>query len=1402
MPRTIPARRSRIDQTSARTTKRPRAGRGLFSLPFLAFLLLIVVPACSGSGCGSGCSCAGITPLPGGFVSSERIENGAAMRITSKGLQFLSQNLGAIAGKVAGGMTGTLEFAIPETPGSVSLGIGSLSYTVCKGGPSDTPKKCKIEGDLSNSNLNLSSQAPHDLVITGTIPVRLQDLPIKTDLGSLDVTITGNQACPGGTSTFADIGITADISVEADTDMAHARYGYSRIRITQLTISQGDLNNSIKFCNGGVLGFFASIFKSTIVGQLYGSLAGTLTTQVEQQLCQKANPAVNPTCPTGTNDVSGICRYGTDAASDCVSTVLGTDGHADLGGLLANLSPGTKGGLDFMLASGGQDKRDDNSNFAWGDLNPIGGGATLGFYGGVEPNPISGCVPLSNMARPTSIPIPAELLDDTLITNWPSATPGPHIGLGISQSFFNYAMNGLYNSGLLCIGVSTEAVPLLNSGTLGLLAGSLRDLGLQRETQPIAIVIRPSAPPKVTFGNGTNLDTDPLISLELNQASFDFYMFSSDRFVRFMTATFDIRAPINLTVTPDGLVPVLKTVDVKNGVVTNAELLKDDPAQIAGALQGLLSSQVGTLLGKGLPAFDINGPLKNLGLKLVIPPSVDGQGSPGLRKLEKNGETFLGVFASFETAAFQSNLIETSATLNDKYVDQAGLRSATINKDNAPEVTIYAKSPADDGTNQVEYQVRIDNGMWQPFVATRFIRLKEEAFRLEGKHMVEVRGRIVDEPYTLDPTPAQVEVIIDTVAPNVKASAVSDKGEVALDVFDLVSKTEGTTVRYRIDEGAWSSWMPAAEAKAIHVGEDAADIAFEARDEEGNIGTSQQELIRGLPHGASGSGCGCSVPTQNETSPWQLGIVGVGIAGIFTRLLSRRSASKAARVTKKSASVASKGPGAALVGSRRSEIMGAAIVLGVAGTYSGCSCDDSKPVSTYTCDPAQNCQTLQPGLIGSYTSTAVAGDKLWVAGYLEADYDNGYQYGDLVVGPWDGSKVAWTIVDGVPSDAVDGKSYNTEGFRGGQTGSGDDVGLWTSIAIDDKSQPAVAYYDRTHKQLKFAQFTGVSWAIKTVDGGNGIDAGRYAKLHFEGSTPVIAYMTIEPTATGFLKSKLRVARGTAGELASEDVVVNDQTPCRPAFCTGGSICVKDTGLCSTPASDCPAACAMGDSCVSDMGTSTCKTPISSDKLDAYPMGTGLYIATASLPGGGFGIAYYDRVKGSLNIAQQTGGAWTSTVVDGGDPSTPSDVGIGTSLFVDGAGDWHLTYVDGYGETVKYARVSGGKVASIETIDDGLQIGGVKFPDGQHVVGDDSFVSVTGSGEVHVTFQDATNGKLRYAIGTPSATGHDWKTKVVDAPAFGGFFSSQVELKGALQLVHWWRKGGDKTEGNVSLLSPP
>src|SRR5262249_53720419 len=148
--------------------------------------------------------------------------------------------------------------------------------------------------------------------------------------------------------------------------------------------------------------------------------------------------------------------------------------------------------------------------------------------------------------------------------------------------------------------------------------------------------------------------------------------------------------------------------------------------------------------------------------------------------------------------------------------------------------------------------------------------------------------------------------------------------------------------------------------------------------------------------------------------------------------------------------------------------------------------------------------------------------------------------------------------------------------------------------------------------------------------------------------------------------------------------------------------------------------------------------------------------------GGFGLAFYDRTNGNMIVATNASGAWTQTIVDGqmGDTDT-GDMGIGATLFIDDSGDWHVAYVDGWAETLRYATIKGGtKVVTPELVDDGLGVPPDHFDDGQHLVGDDANIFVTSSGEVHITYQDATAGTLHHAVGAPSGDAHMWKVSLV------------------------------------------
>ena len=1397
--------------------KKRSAERAVLLRHAMAILAILIVAGCSGGGCGGGgcSSCGGVTPLPNGFDATHRIENAGSVRLTQSGLQFLQQNLGTLAKGLLGGAgaNGVMTFDIPATSG----GSFPATYSVCPGGPSNG--KCQAEIDLGNANLTISTAAPHNLRLTGTLPIRLKDLPIEFALigipGSATGTLTGNGACPGSNQTFDNFPLDVDIEIFADQNAAHvARFGYSQVKINRIVNdndAENNLSDHLKFC-GSIGASILNLVKPLVLGQLYDGLVGSLATQINDQLCTKES-ATQP-CPAGTTSNGGNCVY---PDGSCASTVLGTDGHADLGGLLASVSPGTRGGLDFLFAAGGLGKN-TATNQAWGDLQPVANGATIGMFGGAEPSPVSKCVKLSSMPLPTGIPIPADLFANS-VQDWPAGTPGPHVGIALSERYANYAFNGMFNSGLLCIGISTENVPLLSSGTLGLLAPSAKDLGLQHEPQQVALVIRPGAPPQVSFGNGTNIDTDPVMRIAMPKAAIDFYFFSLDRFVRFMTATFDLDIPVNLTVGPDGLTPVINKIGVNNGKVTNNQLLREDPDALAASIGSLLGGLVGQQLGGSISAINLNDSLAGLGLTLNIPDTVDGKGSPGLRKLSQGSDNFLGIFASlgvappapappgplppgFEPAADQGQLIsETNVEVTKKLVDPKGLKLKTLAADNMPFIELHAVSSVNDGSRAVEFAYKIDSGFWHPWTRSPWLTIKDDWMRVQGRHVIQVRSRVVGDPMSVDRDPAEVEIVIDAEPPAVSVKQDAE-GKVTIEARDLV--TSDTLVRYRLDGGKWSDWTLSSRLGPVAAAE-ASDVEVEAKDAEGNLGTAQQALIRGRGDpAAAAAGCGCSVVGDAEPpSRSALWILGVAIAGIGARLF-RRSATRP-------------GVSSSAVKTAARRTLGAIGAMALASSWAGCSCggvDTQTPGTTatttttgtdtdYKCvDP---CFSLEPGIIGAYSSVAVSGSDIWVSGYSEADWDNGYQYGDLVVGKWDGAKVVWQSVDGVPVEPlVDGAQYDLKGFRGGQTEPGDDVGLWTSIAVDGSGNPGVAYYDRTNKALKFAAYDGSAWSSHTVEGKAGSDVGRYAKTLFVGGNWVVAYQVIEPGGTaGKLVSKVRVAtaaKPAAGAWTFEDAALDKNTPCAGGFCAAGQACRADTLACAATTT-CTPACASGKACFDKNGSPSCSDVVDPAKLVSYPDAIGAYIAVAADKQGGVGIAYYDRPAGNLVIAKKANGKWATLVVDGADTmgNDTGDVGMGASLFIDDAGDWHLTYSNGITEAVQYTRVvKGTTVGTPEVVDDGLGIGATPFEDGQHIVGDDSHVHVLTGGEVHVTYQDATSGTLRYAVGSPGAGAHTWKVKAITQDGFAGAFSNIVLQNGQLQLMSFWRVGG-KVAGDVRIV---
>jgi hypothetical protein len=233
------------------------------------------------------------------------------------------------------------------------------------------------------------------------------------------------------------------------------------------------------------------------------------------------------------------------------------------------------------------------------------------------------------------------------------------------------------------------------------------------------------------------------------------------------------------------------------------------------------------------------------------------------------------------------------------------------------------------------------------------------------------------------------------------------------------------------------------------------------------------------------------------------------------------------------------------------------------------------------------------------------------------------------------------------------------------------------------------------------------------------------------------------------------------------------------------------------------------------GGPSCQATVTSSYVWTYPDTTGDYIAMADGPQG-IGIVVYDRTRGNLVGVVSQSGNWTSAILDGqiganNDPTRTDtgDVGIGASLTIDTNGDWHISYVNGWTEALEYMHVPGGSLSkplAPEVVDDGLHLNGMLYSDGQHIVGDDSSITVDASGNVRVVYMDATAGTLHEAVGAPaSGNTHTWTVKAIaQANKFAGFFPHYVSQS---QMIENWYRATDHTmnppvvTGNVVFVQP-
>jgi hypothetical protein len=491
---------------------------------------LFALVACGGGSGGCG-GCSSLTPIPGGFPQDKRIDNAANIRITESGFAFLKDNIGTLAGGAIGASNG-LSIPIPGTQSAVPV-IGNIDICQNVDPAVDPSYECKANINVPGLHLDsLQTAQPNIIELSGTIPIQVESLPLNVPIiGGLRVFFDPGNAtsCTDIHHDFVNVPISAQIAIERVEDpTVPSRNGLSRIKVVSLDpqiddstihiVDRVESNSAVTcFLLGGApccpKGLITdSNLLSFIKGLLIGQFTGPLTAQIENALCTK--PTVDAPCPTGTHEDSGKCLFDDDT-TQCASTVIGLDGSLNVGGLLASVSPTTKGALDIQFAAGGKSNDPVETSFKLGDLYPKNNGATLAMSGGAEahPDPIMPlCGPVAQVPLPTNVPTPIELFGNDGPTAWDPAPTGenggpPHIGIGISEKFLNYALASVYNSGALCLQVDSSLNDLLSTSTFAFLIPSLKALQAQTESDtkanaPVGIVINPSIPPVAKIGKG------------------------------------------------------------------------------------------------------------------------------------------------------------------------------------------------------------------------------------------------------------------------------------------------------------------------------------------------------------------------------------------------------------------------------------------------------------------------------------------------------------------------------------------------------------------------------------------------------------------------------------------------------------------------------------------------------------------------------------------------------------------------------------------------------------------------------------------------------------------------------------------------------------------------------------
>ncbi|MCA9522463.1 MAG: hypothetical protein KC609_15900 [Myxococcales bacterium] len=552
---------------------------------------------------------------------------------------------------------------------------------------------------------------------------------------------------------------------------------------------------------------------------------------------------------------------------------LELEGELNLASFLQGFLPSVKRALPlgFLISPGA------NGIIVNGTGNSVG--LDLKLDGGLDSTLVHGCVPPVE-SEPTFNAGTPPFYDGSEL----DAQGNPftyHVGLGISAAFINQAVWAAYKSGLLCIALTTDDIHRISDGKVTLTAAAF-DLILPGFRQisstkaPLLVEIHPRIA-STDFPVVQLQDGDKLLRLRLKNSGISLFTTIENRTARVFQVNADLDITLGLTVLPDNSLQVdLGTIDVKNVQQVYNELFAG--AKLEEILSFVLDLATSYLLKNGL-TFDLD--IDQLATQLVGLPV-----SATVHDLKADGaaKDWLSIFVSLKLAGTSGLTFKPTTQIRaldlGSLVRYEGRRALPTG-----ELRLAVEVPG--VRRDLEYQVRVDGGMWRTWQRGPKLRVRSARLYLQSRHTIEVRSRLVGEPKSLERTPVSQSFYLDLETPTLRLRRVGDR--LVADVDESVTAAADLLYSYRVDGAPFCAFSRGQrEIDLRSLPSSARRVEMRVKDGGGNIALASYTL-EDAPLAPSTapqprSGCQASEAGDGPLVPALL----IAAVGILFALLRRR----------------------------------------------------------------------------------------------------------------------------------------------------------------------------------------------------------------------------------------------------------------------------------------------------------------------------------------------------------------------------------------------------------------------------------------------------------------------------------------------------------------------------------